>query len=262
MIKQIKPNSLSHKFLNLIFEKHEIRHGINICDVPWRALKQLVFVIVVAVLLTIAAGMAITYVVGVVLALLAPFFQYNLFFAHVAGIGVVTTGFVAAGLLAASFTQYSDGDIPLLPTYIKKATPKEPSPPSVLSLWWTSFKEKTCFKIVVDKLELEDKLETEEEYLDEEEEQESCVVIYKKDGEKFIEVEDCTSAGYRIKYITSWLPHLLYDYMLEEQEVYLGETGSEDKLLISIRELCCLMWWQEENPNAEFSIAAYNIYKI
>lgn len=149
MIKQIKPNSLSHKFLSLIFEDHEIRHGVNICDVPWRALKMFVLAVVVAVLLTIATGMVITYVVGVVLALLAPFFQYNLFFAHVAGIGLVATGFIAAGLLAVSFTEYSHGEIPLLPTYIKKATPKEPSPPSVLSLWWTSFKEKTCFKIVV-----------------------------------------------------------------------------------------------------------------
>lgn len=262
MTKQIKPNSLSHKFLSLIFEDYEIRRGINICDVPWRALKQLVIVIIVAVLLTIAAGMAITYVVGVVLALLSPFLHYNLFFANVAGIGVVATSFIVASLLVVSFTEYFNGDIPLLPTYIKKATPKEPSPTSVLSLWWTSLKEKTCFKIVVDKLELEDKLETEKEYLYEEEEPESCVVIYRKDGDVFVEVEDCTSAGYRIKYITSWLPHLLYDYMLEDQEIYLGETGSEDKLLISIRELCCLMWWQEENPNAEFSIAAYNIYKI
>lgn len=34
MIKQIKPNSLSHKFLSLIFEEYEVERGINICDVP------------------------------------------------------------------------------------------------------------------------------------------------------------------------------------------------------------------------------------
>ena len=45
MIKQIKPNSLSHKFLSLIFEKSEIRNGINICDVPWRALRELLLVL-------------------------------------------------------------------------------------------------------------------------------------------------------------------------------------------------------------------------
>lgn len=258
MTKQIKPNSLSHKFLSLIFEDYEIRHGINICDVPWRALKQLVLVIIVTVLLTIAAGMAITYVVGVMLALLAPFFQYNLFFANVAGIGVVTTGFIAAGLLVVSFIEYFNGDIQLLPTYIKKAAPKEPSPPSVLSLWWTSFKEKTCFKIVVDKPETDEETSYEEE---EKEEPESCVVIYRKDGEKFVEVEDCMSAGYRIKSITDWLPYLLFDYMYQGQEIYLGVNDSEEKLLVSKWAIHCLMYWQEDNPDADFSIAAYNEWK-
>lgn len=255
MIKQIKPNSLSHKFLSLIFEKHEIRHGINICDVPWRALKTLVFAIVITFLLTIAAGMAITYVVGVVLALLAPFFQYNLFFANVAAIGLVCTAALVVLAVGVGFTECSNGNIPLLPTYIKKATPKEPSPPSILSLWWASFKEKTCFKIVVDKLE------TEEEASYEEEQPESCVAIYRKEGESFVEVEDCTSAGYRIKYITSWLPHLLYDYMQEDQEIYLGVDDSEDKLLVSKWVIHCLMYWQEDNPDADFSIAAYNEWK-
>lgn len=150
MIKQIKPNSLSHKFLSLIFEDYEIRHGINICDVPWRALKQLVLVIVVTVLLAIAAGMAITYVVVVVLALLAPFFQYNLFFASLAMAGLAMIMIILPIGVIVALSACTVGDIPLLPSYIKKATPKEPSPPSVLSLWWTSFKEKTCFKIVVE----------------------------------------------------------------------------------------------------------------
>ena len=149
MIKQIKPNSLSHKFLSLIFEDYEIRHGINICDVPWRALKQLVIVIIVTVLLTIAAGMAITYVVGVTLALLAPFLHYNLFFANIAMLGLAMSMILLPIGAIVALSACTVGDIPLLPTYIKKAIPKEPSPPSVLSLWWTSFKEKTCFKIVV-----------------------------------------------------------------------------------------------------------------
>jgi hypothetical protein len=104
-------------------------------------------------------------------------------------------------------------------------------------------------------------LETEEEASYEEEQPESCVAIYRKEGESFVEVEDCTSAGYRIKYITSWLPHLLYDYMQEDQEIYLGVDDSEDKLLVSKWVIHCLMYWQEDNPDADFSIAAYNEWK-
>jgi hypothetical protein len=59
MIKQIKPNSLSHKFLSLIFEEYEIRRGINICDVPWRALRCLTKFLALSVVLIFVAFMAI-----------------------------------------------------------------------------------------------------------------------------------------------------------------------------------------------------------
>lgn len=149
MTKQIKPNSLSHKFLSLIFEDYEIQHGINICDVPWRALKMLVMTVVSTVAILMFVGMVVGYAVGVVLALLSPFFQYNYFFATLAGLSLVSSVAGAALYFIISIVECSHGNIPLLPSYVKKATPKEPSPPSVLSLWWTSFKEKTCFKIVV-----------------------------------------------------------------------------------------------------------------
>jgi hypothetical protein len=67
MIKQIKPNSLSHKFLSLIFESWEVDQGINICDVPWRALKQLILCIVVG----LAIGLVVAAVIGLIVAFLS-----------------------------------------------------------------------------------------------------------------------------------------------------------------------------------------------
>ena len=113
MIKQIKPNSLSHKFLSLIFEKHEIRRGINICDVPWRALKQLTLVLLMTFVVLSAFMALVLYVVGVILAILSPFFQYNLIFANLSGIGYVGTGLfvVVVGIMAP--IAWAVGDIPL-----------------------------------------------------------------------------------------------------------------------------------------------------
>lgn len=149
MIKQIKPNSLSHKFLSLIFEKHEIRHGINICDIPWRALKQLLtFVIVGGVCL--AGTVAILAVaLGIVLAFLSPFLQYSVMFAELAGIGWVYACMIVVSLAIASVIIWFTGDIELLPAYLKKQSSDKPSPPSLISIWWKSFKEKICVKIVI-----------------------------------------------------------------------------------------------------------------
>jgi hypothetical protein len=35
-----------------------------------------------------------------------------------------------------------------MPTWLKKHE-EEPKPPSLIYIWWKSFKEKTCVKIVV-----------------------------------------------------------------------------------------------------------------
>ena len=151
MIKQIKPNSLSHKFLSLIFEKHEIRHGINICDVPWRALKQLINFVIVGGICIVCASMLLGMALGIVLAFLSPFFQYSVKFAELAGMAWVFACLVLVSLAAASFILWLSGDIELLPKYLKKNTSDKPSsPPSLISIWWKSFKEKTCVKIVVE----------------------------------------------------------------------------------------------------------------
>ena len=151
MIKQIKPNSLSHKFLSLIFEKHEIRRGINICDVPWRALKQLVFVTVVTVLLTLLASLVVLYTVGFVLMLFSPFFQYSLpFVALIKLTWCFSVAMVGISSIMAPIICFSEG-WPIMPKWLKKkSSDKPPSPPSLISIWWKSFKEKTCVKIVVD----------------------------------------------------------------------------------------------------------------
>lgn len=151
MIKQIKPNSLSHKFLSLIFEKHEIRRGINICDVPWRALKQLITFMIVSAVCIVCAVTLLTMALGVVLAFLSPFFQYSVKFAELAGMAWVFACMVLVSLAAASFILWLTGDIELLPKYLKKNTSDKPSsPPSLISIWWKSFKEKTCVKFVVE----------------------------------------------------------------------------------------------------------------
>ncbi len=149
MIKQIKPDSLSHKFLSLIFERNEIRRGINICDVPWRALKQLLLFLVVVGLCTAATGLLLSYLVGVVLMVLSPFFQYNLFWANLSVIGYAGSCLfvVVAGIMAP--IAWVVGDIPFKPTWFRESVEEE-SPPSLLSIWWKSFREKTCVKIVVE----------------------------------------------------------------------------------------------------------------
>lgn len=150
MIKQIKPNSLSHKFLSLIFEKHEIRHGINICDVPWRALRQLLTFVGASAARIVCATALLAMALGVVLAFLSPFFQYSVKLAELAGMGWVFACVMLFGVAVISFIIWCTGDIELLPAYLKKASSdKPPSPPSLISIWWKSFKEKTCVKIVV-----------------------------------------------------------------------------------------------------------------
>ncbi len=149
MIKQIKPHSLSHKFLNLIFEKHEIRHGINICDVPWRILGRLGGI----------AG-AILFILGVLLIL-------SWMLSAVAAIWVIPSWwpyqFVEVGCITwlgigGAYIAFKIGDVleRLFPSKDKPLPPHKPkkssansSPPSLLSIWWKSLKEKTCVKIVV-----------------------------------------------------------------------------------------------------------------
>lgn len=150
MIKQIKPHSLSHKFLSLIFEKHEIRRGINICDVPWRALKQLITFMIVSAVCIVGAVTLLTMALGVVLAFLSPFFQYSVKFAELAGVCWVFACMIVFSLAIAFVIIWFTGDIELLPAYLKKQSSDKPSPPSLISIWWKSFKEKTCVKIVVD----------------------------------------------------------------------------------------------------------------
>lgn len=148
MIKQIKPNSLSHKFLSLIFEDYEVDSGINICDVPWRALKQLIL----CVTLCVAVGFIVAALLGGIVALLSavlaiwtvPTWLHYGFPMY----GAVLWFMVCLGGLLYGLTEAYKGNIPILPAWIKQQD-EEPSPPSLISIWWKSFKEKTCVKIVV-----------------------------------------------------------------------------------------------------------------
>lgn len=152
MIKQIKPNSLSHKLLSLIFEEYEICDGINICDVPWRALNQLLIFLVVVAFCTALAVFLLSYLVGVVLMVLSPLFQYNLFWANLSGWAYMMSYVWLFTVLISALILRSEGEITFFPTWLKKPTTdeeEEESPPSLLSIWWKSFKEKTCVKIVV-----------------------------------------------------------------------------------------------------------------
>ncbi len=148
MIKQIKPNSLSHKFLSLIFEPWEVDQGINICDVPWRALKQLI----TAIAISLAIGLVVAAVVGFIVALLSAIlaiwiipswlhFGFPMY-------GVAGWWVLGFGILCFVAVETFEGNIPILPTWLKKSV-EDTSPPPLLSIWWKSFKEKTCVKIVV-----------------------------------------------------------------------------------------------------------------
>lgn len=147
MIKQIKPNSLSHKFLGLIFYKSEIRNGINICDVPWRLLRNTSAII--------AASMAIVGMLFIFICMLSvipaiwvipSWWPYS--FVEI-GWGMWIAMFV--GIFTYFVTEVYDTLFPPKGKPIKpsKYKEQEPSPPSLIPLWWKSFKEKTCVKIVV-----------------------------------------------------------------------------------------------------------------
>ena len=149
MIKQIKPNSLSHKFLSLIFEKHEIRRGINICDVPWRALKKLSLFLTLSVACTIIAGLVLVCVLSLLFAIAGvwyvPVWAYKF-----TEFGLMSWITVFVCILLYILQEICEGSVTLLPSYLKKESSANSSPPSLISIWWKSFKEKTCVKIVVD----------------------------------------------------------------------------------------------------------------
>ena len=147
MIKQIKPNSLSHKFLSLIFYKSEIRNGINICDVPWRLLRNTSAII--------AASMAIVGMLFIFICafsvipaiwIIPSWWPYS--FVEI-GWGMWIAMFV--GIFAYFVAEVYDTLFPSKGKPIKPSKDeKQEEPPSLLSIWWKSFKEKACVKIVVE----------------------------------------------------------------------------------------------------------------
>ncbi len=148
MIKQIKPGSLSHKFLELLYDDRQLRRGVNVCEVFWTFLGKATLTLLVGGLILFIGIGVLVFVVGLVLALLSPFFQYSPLMASLAwncwGFACVLLFFCAAGTIIAAIL----GEIPVLPTWLKKDV-EDTSPPSLLSIWWTSIKEKTCVKIVI-----------------------------------------------------------------------------------------------------------------
>jgi hypothetical protein len=148
MIKQIKPGSLSHKFLKLLYDDWDLERGVNVCEVFWTFLGKATLTLLVGGLLLFLGLGVLVFVVGLVLALLAPFFQYSPLMANLAwscwGFACMMLLFSAAGSLLLAI----QGEMPVLPTWWKKPE-EDTSPPSLLSIWWASVKEKTCVKIVV-----------------------------------------------------------------------------------------------------------------
>ena len=148
MIKQIEKGSLSHKFLSLIFDKYEAERGINICDVPWRTLKQLILCIVVCMAIVFLVATLVGLIIALLSAVLSIWVVPSWLHCGFPMYGTVFWCAVWLGLLIYGLIETYEGNIPILPTWLKKRE-EEPSPPSLISIWWKSFKEKTCVKIVV-----------------------------------------------------------------------------------------------------------------
>ncbi len=148
MIKQIKPGSLSHKFLELLYDDRQLRRGVNVCEVFWTFLGKATLTLLVGGLIIFIVLGVLVFVVGLVLALLAPFFQYPLYLAEFASIAWALSCVFLATIAATTVFLACQGEIPVLPTWLKKGV-EDTSPPSLLSIWWTSVKEKTCVKIVI-----------------------------------------------------------------------------------------------------------------
>ncbi len=143
MIKSITPDSLSHKFLRLLFSRRELAKGITVCDIPFRLLYTIMEGFAIC---TVAAG-ALLILFSILLALLAPFFQYNFVLATLANVGFCTSVLTLILLFLLAITSARAGWIPILPTWLtNKHQDKEPS---LLTVWWRSFKDKTCVKIVI-----------------------------------------------------------------------------------------------------------------
>lgn len=149
MIKQIKPNSPSHKFLSLIFEAREIRKGINICDVPWRLLSYGLGVCAVVgfVLLIIFVALCMLSVLWKI------FFDASWIPVDFIGIGIFCYVMALLGILLHWFESLCAWSFPFKDKPIERSErdeDKEPTSSSLISIWWKSFKEKACVKIVVE----------------------------------------------------------------------------------------------------------------
>ncbi len=145
MIKQIKPGSLSHKFLKLLYDDWDLECGVNVCGVFWRSLLGLVFGVG---LLCFSAFVA--YIVYSILIFVVSFFYLP---SWVTG-DEIMVGYVWCWLILAFCFAYSllehEVSIPTYPTWWKKTDKLAlDTRPSLLSVWYTSVKEKTCVKIVV-----------------------------------------------------------------------------------------------------------------
>ncbi len=148
MIKQIKPGSLSHKFLELLYDDRDLERGVNVCEVFWTFLGKATLTLLVGGLILFIGLVLLAYVVGVILVLLAPFFQYSQTLATLVEGAWVASWIFLISVAVTTVILTCQGETPVLPTWLKKGV-EDTSPPSLLAIWWTSVKEKTCVKIVV-----------------------------------------------------------------------------------------------------------------
>ena len=148
MIKQIEKGSLSHKFLSLIFEPYEVRDGINICDVPWRVLKKLAACIVLCLTIGFCIVALLRFIIAMLSTILAILVVPSWLHFGFPMFGVVIWGMLCFVILFFVIVETFEGNIPIMPAWLN-GKDKEPNPPSLVSIWWKSFKEKTCVKIIV-----------------------------------------------------------------------------------------------------------------